>query len=89
MTMRLMAMSEFQTIELDCPPGAPRPGDLIRGVIGDLDIEPLKWDVTPFFGCAEWVFRIPRDRWESEYQPTIKERVSALYRSGVIRYGSW
>jgi hypothetical protein len=29
---------EISTIDLDCPPGSPRPGDLIGGVIEGLDI---------------------------------------------------
>jgi hypothetical protein len=80
---------EFQTIELDCPPGSPRPGDLIKGVIEGLGIEPRRFDITPFFGCAEYVFDIDQQTWETKYQPTIKARVTALYNSGAIRYGSW
>jgi len=79
----------IQTIELDCAPGSPRPGDLIGGVIEGLGIEPTTLDVTPFFGLAEYVFKIDKDTWEREYQPTIKQRVTALYNAGVIRYGSW
>ena len=80
---------ELQTIELDCPPGSPRPGDLIRGVIDGLGIEPMTFNVTPIFGCAEYVFKIDQATWEREYQPTIKERITALYKQGAIRYGSW
>jgi hypothetical protein len=78
-----------QTIELDCPPGATRPGNLIRSVIEGLGIEPVTYDVTPFFGCAEYVFVIDRETWETKYQPTIKARITALYKMGTIRYGSW
>jgi hypothetical protein len=69
----------IETIDLDCPPGGIRPGNLIKGVLEGLDIEPITYDVTPFFGNAEYAFRVP----------TIKERITALYNSGVIRYGSW
>ncbi len=82
-------MSKYQSIELDCPPGAIRPKDLINGVIADLDIQPMSWDVVPMFGHAEYLFDIPRETWEREYQPVIKDRVKALYDAGVIRYGSW
>jgi hypothetical protein len=79
----------IQTIDLDCPPGGIRPGNLIKGVIDGLGIEPITFDVTPFFGNAEYAFRIPKDEWVAKYQPTIKERITALYNSGTIRYGSW
>jgi hypothetical protein len=66
-----------------------RPDDLIRGVLGGLDIEPIEWEVQPFFGNSCYTFDIPRDVWEREYQPTIRQRITALYNTGVIRYGSW
>jgi hypothetical protein len=79
----------IETIDLDCPPGGIRPGNLIKGVLEGLDIEPITYDVTPFFGNAEYAFRVPKDEWVAKYQSTIKERITALYNSGVIRYGSW
>lgn len=81
--------NDIQTVDLDCPPGMIRPSNLISGVIAGLGIEPVTYDVTPFFGNAEYVFRIPKDEWIAKYQPTIKARVTELYNSGVIRYGSW
>ena len=83
-----------QTIDLDCPPGAVRPWDLIAGVVKDTPLESM---LTPedtaeggaFFGHREWVFTMTQGQWEAEVQPIIKPRIEALYNMGVIRYGSW
>lgn len=77
-----------QTIELDCPPGSPRPGDLIGGVIKGLGLD-AKEPCSMFFGNWIWDYsEIPPNKWE-KIQPTLKQRISALYHSGTIRYGSW
>lgn len=78
----------MQTIELDCPPGVLRPGDLIDGVLegtGLVADEPI----SKLFGEWTWAFDVPRARWESEIQPVIKPRIEALYHAGQIRWGSW
>jgi hypothetical protein len=81
--------TNIETIDLDTPPGGIRPGNLIRGVLEGLNIEPVTYDVTPFFGNATYEFNIDHDKWVSDYQPTIKQRITTLYNSGVVRYGSW
>lgn len=78
------------TIELDCPPGWPRPDDLLPGVLEGTGFEPgdLK-NTGRLFG--NWTWEIPEKRSE-EYvgiRETVKERVTALYNRGAIRYGSW
>jgi hypothetical protein len=77
-----------QTIDLDCAPGWPRPGDLIGGVIegtGLAEREP----VLKIFGNWTWDYSdLPEERWR-EIQPVLKERITKLYESGTIRYGSW
>lgn len=78
----------MESIELDCPPGYPRPGDLIAGVIAGTGL-PESEPVAQFFGCWAWEYDIPRDRWEREIQPVIRPRIQELYSRGVIRYGSW
>ena len=76
-----------QSIELDCPPGSPRPGDLIDGVIEGL--LPQREMVGRFFGNWRWEYDdIPEEKWK-EIKPIIKERVTELYNKGTIRYGSW
>lgn len=80
-----------QTIELDCPPGHPRPGDLIEGVIEGtgLTLDDLETS-NPFFGHQTWVVKPDAEAKYMEHkEKTIKPRVIELYNSGVIRYGSW
>jgi hypothetical protein len=77
-----------QTIELDCPPGYPRPGDLINDVIEGTGLV-VGESVSRVFGNWTWVFEMPRVEWELEVQPIIRPRIEALYNAGVIRYGSW
>ncbi len=77
-----------KSIELDCAPGYPRPGDLIDGVVEGLNLAIPKTS-SKVFGNWMWKFNdISDERWK-EIQPKIKERVTNLYNSGAIRYGSW
>lgn len=78
----------METIELDCAPGALRPGDLINGVLEGTGLVAGE-TISRWFGEWTWGFDVPRDEWESRIQPIIKPRIEALYRSGAIRYGSW
>lgn len=77
-----------QIIELDCAPGNPRPGQLIGGVIKDTGL-PERNPVSMFFGCWSWEYNdTPSDKWEA-IKPILIKRITALYQSGVIRYGGW
>jgi len=77
-----------QTIEIDCPPGRPRPGDLIAGVIKGTGLEPRK-TASRLFGNWTWDYNdIPPEKWK-EIQPILKERLCKLYDDGVVRYCSW
>ena len=84
-------MSEH-SIELDCPPGSPRPGDLIMGVVKDTPLEAVttpEGTVVRIFGNWVWEYDGFTDlEWEA-IQTVTMPRVKALYMSGVIRYGSW
>ena len=81
-------MTHSQTIELDCPPGTPRPGDLIAAVIEGTGL-PARRPVSTFFGCWTWDYSdIPAEQWAIA-RIQIEQRIRALYRRGVIRYGSW
>lgn len=87
------AAAERFSIELDCPPGNPRPGDLIAGVLAGTGLIPEDFDPpSRFFGCWTWVLRSGDEHRVARFkhaQPTLKERVTALHEAGVIRYGSW
>jgi hypothetical protein len=77
------------SIELDCAPGGIRPWHLIEGVLADTGLE-KDVDTSPgaFFGMRAWVFKVTCDKWD-EVQKVTKPRITALYNSGTIRYGSW
>jgi len=76
------------SIELDCPPFYPRPGDLIAGVIEGTGLV-LKEDVSKVFGNWKWDYsEVSCEEWD-KIQPVLKERITKLYESGRIRYGSW
>lgn len=79
-----------QTIELDCPPMAPRPDSYIGGVIEGTGLEVKEPIVGPAsFGNWTWDYsEVSEEEWKA-IQPTLKKRISALYHSGAIRYGSW
>lgn len=77
-----------QSIELDCPPGYPRPDDLIEAVTDGLDLT-IEEPTMKLFGCWKWMFpTVSQDRWLS-IQPTLKDRITRLHNAGTIRYGSW
>lgn len=78
----------METIDLDCAPGYPRPGDLIAGVIKGTGLKKSE-PVSMLFGNWTWEYDIPHDKWVKNIQPIIKERITKLYNDGVIRYGSW
>jgi len=76
------------TIELDCPPGYPRPGDLIADVIKDTGL-PVREAESMFFGNWTWRYDdIDCETWD-KIRPILKERIGKLFNTGVIRYGSW
>lgn len=88
------------TIELDCPPGWPRPGDLIEVVLKDTGLTAQKdrHDDTPgaakiistLFGNWLWEFPdVAEDDWKNRVRPIIQPRIEALYNNGIIRYASW
>ena len=77
-----------KTIDLDCPPGSPRPGDLIVEVIIGTGLVKKKPSST-FFGNWTWDYSdISPSEWEKA-KPVIKERLTVLYNTGVVRYASW
>lgn len=84
----MLRVADVQTIELDCAPGNPRPGDLIDAVLQDTGLTAGE-AVYRLFGNWVWAFDVPRDEWVNRIQPIIRPRIKALHDNGVIRYGSW
>jgi hypothetical protein len=78
----------METIDLDCPPGEPRPGDLIGMVLAGTGLAAGE-TVGRFFGNWTWEFDVSREEWETRIQPIIKPRIVALYEAGIVRYASW
>lgn len=77
-----------QTIEIDCPPGSPRPGDLIEGVLEGTGL-PMRETVGRLFGNWMWDYNdIDPETWRKA-QAIIKPRLVALYHAGTVRYASW
>lgn len=77
-----------QTIDLDCAPGSPRPGDLIAGVIEGTGL-PAREPVSKFFGNWTWNYNDQSEELWLKARVILKKRITKLYNSGVIRYGSW
>lgn len=75
------------TIELDCPPGEPRPGDLIAKVLEGTGL-PERETVSRLFGNWAWDYSDMAEAF-MQAQPVLGERITKLYHAGVIRYGSW
>lgn len=75
-----------QEVHLECPPGEPRPGDLIAELIKDTGLPP-RADLSRSFGHWAWDYNdIARTVWE-EAVPLIERRLAAMYESGIIRAG--
>lgn len=85
---KIMEHESVQTIELDCPPGNPRPCDLLPSVIegtGLTEREP----VSALFGNWKWDYSDVDPMVWKQAQPVISKRIIDLYDKGKIRYGSW
>lgn len=79
----------MKSIELDCPPGTPRPGDLIDAIVKGTQLEGALPRPSMFFGNWTWHFdSVSDDDWV-KIQEVTKLRIIRLYQQGVIRYGSW
>jgi hypothetical protein len=77
-----------QTIDIDCPPGHPRPGDLIDQVLSGTGL-PVREAESRVFGNWQWNYSdIDPEVWKAA-NPIIKTRLTELYNNGVIRYASW
>jgi len=81
------------SIEIDCPPGDPRPGDLFPQVIADTGLCEDDFEITSkVFGNWTWVLRDGdevRDQRFTTAKPVFKARLMALHDSGTVRYASW
>jgi hypothetical protein len=75
-----------QEIHLECPPGEPRPGDLIAELIDGTGLSVRK-DVSRVYGHWTWDYSdVPRSVWDSAV-PSIERRMRYLSKTGVICAG--
>jgi hypothetical protein len=78
------------SIELDCPPGNPRPSDLIGGVLEGTGLTTENFEEpSTSFGNWTYVLKPGYEEIYKEHKPKIAERIKDLYGRGRIRYGSW
>jgi len=91
MEMDLTRHKDF-SIELDCPPGNPRPKDLIESVLVETGLTVDDFDTAPpWFGHQTWILKesAGKDALFTSCKPTFKERCTALYNAGIVRYATW
>ena len=75
-------------MEIDCPPGAPRPGYFIEGVLeGIADATVYAEPVRRLYGEWAWKFNLETTSWPTQ-EKTIMKRLAVLYDAGAIRYWS-
>lgn len=90
--MQVLRYKNF-SIEIDCPPGQPRPGDLFPEVIAGTGLTEGDFVITSkVFGNWTWVLRDGdeiRDHKFIDSKPIFKERLSVLHDDGIVRYASW
>jgi hypothetical protein len=80
------------SLELDCPPGSPRPNDLIDGVLKGTGLEVKDFETgNPFFGHQTWILKESANKDEifTKNKPLFERRITELFNRGSIRYGTW
>jgi len=81
------------SIEIDCEPGFPRPGDLFPSVLVDSGLTEEDFDnVSKSFGNWTWVLKEgdpEKDALYTTKRPVFAERLKKLYDAGYARYVSW
>ena len=83
-------LSDKYEIVIDCPPFKPRPDEILEQIIKNtgLSIDDFI-KVSTCFGA--WTFKIVKNK-ESDYlnkRKDIGEKLTNLYKMGLIRYAEW
>ena len=75
------------SIDLDCPPGNPRPGDLIEGVLEGTGLEVNDFNTThPIFGNQTWMLKdnnVDKEYLFKQARPVLN-RIEQLYQRGLF-----
>lgn len=78
----------IQQIEIDCAPGPVRPDAFYVNTIVGTGL-PFREPTCKVFGCWTWDYSdLPLEVWE-RVTPILKERLTAFYLKGAIRFASW
>ena len=81
------------SIEIDCPPGFPRPGDLFPAVLANTGLTVADFDNTnKLFGHWTWVLKEGnpyRDALFTRNREVFRVRLTEMYEAGYARYVSW
>jgi hypothetical protein len=76
-----------QEIHLECPPGEPRPVDLLPALLKGTGL-PVREDVGRLYGHWIWDYSdILRDVWDAAV-PVVERRLIRLFNAGIIRAGA-
>ena len=75
-------------IGIDCPPGGPRPGELLPEVLMGTGIT-VGEPTVKFFGFWRWTITEEQREIYNKARETIKNRLTNLYERGHIRYAEW
>ena len=86
--MKMTTEPKQQILQIDCPPGYPRPSDLLPQVLKGTGVEPRE-HISTFFGNFTWDFSdVDPKMWE-EARKIIGPRLIQLDKDAVTRYASW
>lgn len=81
------------SIQIDCPPGGPRPPEVFASTIEGTGLMPDDFEDSgsTIFGCREYLVRANAQsirRYVATRQ-TIGERLSSMYERGIVRGVTW
>lgn len=82
------------SIEIDCPPGYPRPDVYFKQILEKTQMRP-DWfitgvePITTFYGNWRWELKPEFNQAYERVKPQVKQMVERFYHTGAIRYGSW
>jgi hypothetical protein len=75
------------TIEIDCPPGAPRPDEYMKDICKDILKQEYHNPISTFFGEWDWKFEVLKSEADG-IKEKIMDYLKSLYYKNCIRYGA-
>lgn len=80
------------SIEIDCPPGLPRPDQLFPLVLKETGLVEDDFELrSRLFGHFIWILRedASKEQVFTAKRQVFKKRLEHLYERGIVRYCSW